>query len=269
MRLAIDGLGLVGPFGLGSEALQAAQTVAALPEQADVTELARFFSKRELRRVSHFCRLALLGATLAVEDGGLSGVSKERVGLILATGHGPVATTFDFLDSMHEFGAKLASPTAFSTSIHNVAASTISIMSGYTGPCLTVNEFAMSWASALLTAWCWLAESRVDRVLVGAVDEYHPLLAEAARQADCPLTTGEGAVFLALSAAESGRYGLITDVAMGNLAAPAAQPPLPFELPAGQAFALAVALLNGTFAQPLVAEEPDGAWSAITLGPSL
>lgn len=269
MRLAIDGLGLVGPFGLGSDALKAAQNVSAMPAQADVAELARFFNKRELRRVSHFCRLALLGATLAVEDGCFAGIDKERIGLILATGHGPVATTFDFLDSMHEFGAKLASPTAFSTSIHNVAASTISIMSGYTGPCLTVNQFAMSWASALLTAWCWLAESRVERVLIGAVDEYQPLLAEAARQADCPLATGEGAVFLALSAAQSGRYGLITDVAMGNLAPPAAQPSLPFELPAGQAFALAVALVNGDFGQPLIAKEPDGAWSAITLGPPL
>lgn len=266
MKLAIDGLGLVGPFGQGCDAFRRASELDSMPEHADVGELSQFFSKRELRRVSHFCRLGLLGAALAAQDGGLGGDSNDRTGLILATGHGPVTTTFDFLDSMQEFGPKLASPTAFSTSIHNVAASTISIMSGYTGPCLTVNQFAMSWASALLTAACWLAEGRVDQVLVGAADEFHPLLAEAACQADCPLASGEGAVFLVLSASGPGRYGFITEVSMGVTGTGQPHSALSFELPAGQAFATAAALIDEDFDRPLMATELSGAWSSITLG---
>lgn len=265
MRLVVDGLGLVGPFGQGGAALLAALDGAELPRQADVSDLARFYSKRELRRVAHFCRLGLLGAALAMEDCALPELPGEDLGLILATGHGPVATTFDFLESMHEFGAKLASPTAFSTSIHNVAASTISIVSGYTGPCLSVNQFSMSLASALMTASCWLAEGRVGRVLVGAVDEYQPLLADAADQAQCPLAGGEGAVFMVLSAAGPGRYGLISQVAMGAAPAGPVSPPLPFELPAGPAFALAAALLRGEWGRPLGAVDPCWGYSAITL----
>jgi len=269
MRLTIDGLGIVGPFGQGGEALCRAARAETMPNQADVGELARFFSKRQLRRVSHFCRLALLGAVLAEQDGGLREQDRQDTGLILATGHGPVTTTFDFLDSMQEFGPKLASPTAFSTSIHNVAASTISIMLGYNGPCLTVNQFSQSWASALLTGACWLAEDRVRRVLVGAVDEYQPLLMEAGRLAHCPLARGEGAVFLALSLAGPGRHGFVTDVAMGAVGCGPVQPSLPFELPAGQAFATALALAEGAFDRRLTAVEPSAAWSRIALdGPA-
>lgn len=279
MRLAIDGLGIVGPFGPGSEALRRATQAESLPQQADVGDLARFFSKRQLRRVSHFCRLALLGAALAEQDGGLVEGDREKggwdegvregTGLIVATGHGPVTTTFDFLDSMNEFGPKLASPTAFSTSIHNVAASTISIMLGYTGPCLSVNQFSLSWASALMSAACWLAERRVKRVLVGAVDECQPLLLEAGRQAGCALATGEGAVFLLLSLDGPGRHGFVTDVAMGAGDGDPSPAELPFELPAGPAFATAMALLEGDFERPLTAVEPSGAWSRIVLqGPT-
>ncbi len=91
----------------------------------------------------------------------------------------------------------------------------------------------MSVSSALLTAWCWLEEGRVDAVLFGAVDEYsdvlgycweryfgthetdqaemHPLDFE--RQSAIP---GEGSVFLVLSRRENpGKYGCIRGVNMG------------------------------------------------------
>ena len=269
MRLAVEGLGVVGTFGLGADALRHALDTPVLPRQADVAELGRFFSKRDLRRVSHFCRLGLLGASLAVEDGGLSAADRERLGLVLATGHGPVATTFEFLYSIYEFGTKLASPTAFSTSIHNVAASTISIMSGYTGPSLTVTQFALSWASSLLTAYCWLAEGRVDKVLVGAVDEYNPVLEQAARLAGCPLRHNEGAVFVVLSAKETSRYGMITEVSMGRHNPPDSSTHVPFELAAGPAFSMAAGLTGAPAATTYVDVDDAGGWSVIAMEKSV
>jgi 3-oxoacyl-[acyl-carrier-protein] synthase II len=126
--------------------------------------------------VDHFSRLALLGAHLALRDAGGFEGPRDRLGVVLATGYGPTATTFGFLDSIIDGGDPCASPTHFSNSVHNAAAAHVSIFLGITGPSLTVSQFELSAASALLTGRQWLAEGRVDAVLFGAVDEHCDVL---------------------------------------------------------------------------------------------
>ena len=98
--------------------------------------------------------------------------SRERLGVIIASGYGALKTTFAFLDSYLDFGYACSSPTHFSNSVHNAAAAHVSMQLQATAPSLTVSQFEMSTASALLTAAQWLAERRVERVLLGAVDEH-------------------------------------------------------------------------------------------------
>lgn len=250
--LAVQGLGVVGGFGLGWDELrqtlagakpleipllahQGAHGPESLPVmRADVEALERFVSKRALRRIDRFSRLALLGACLALEDAGLSKTAlAERTGVVVATGYGAAATTFAFLDSAIHDGDACSSPTHFSNSVHNAAAAHISILLKITGPCLTVTQFESSVASGLLTAGQWLAENRVDRILFGAVDEYCPVrgycwsrfFGPGDGQPMLPLDVerqtavmGEGAAFFVLARADgdSGTYGTITEVRMGN-----------------------------------------------------
>lgn len=242
--MAIQGIGLVGGFGCGLEDFAAAFAGGAVPTRpaafaggeipallADTAPLARFVDKRALRRIDHFSRLALLGAHLALEDAGLPALDRTRLGLIVASGYGAVATTFAFLDTVLDGGDALASPTHFSSSVHNAAAAHVAILLGITGPNLTVSQFEMSVPSALLAAQGWLAEGRVDAVLFGGVDEACAVLRycwerffpepsavirpfEFDRQSAVP---SEGAAFFLLTA-ESGtaRYGRISEVRQGN-----------------------------------------------------
>jgi 3-oxoacyl-[acyl-carrier-protein] synthase II len=239
LRTAIRGVGVVGAFGSSAEELRAALAGPApggSALRAETARLEEFIPRRELRRVDHFSRLALLGAHLALRDaGGIEG-PRDRLGVVLATGYGPTATTFGFLDSIIDGGDPCASPTHFSNSVHNAAAAHVSIFLGITGPSLTVSQFELSAASALLTGRQWLAEGRVDAVLFGAVDEHcdvlgycweryfgppgedpaaHPEPLNLGRQS---AVAGEGAAFLLLTRDDGppAPYGTIAGVELGT-----------------------------------------------------
>lgn len=248
--IAIAGIGVVGGFGSGRKALaHALQTgvspvgkanfatpagPAELPAYlADTAELERFVAKRSLRRIDHFSKLAMLGSFLALEDAGRLEVDRTRLGMVLATGYGATQTTFGFLDSVFDNGDALASPTLFSSSVHNAAAAHSSIVLNATGPSLTVSQFEMSVHSALLTACLWLEEGRVDAVLFGGVDECGELLhycwqrffPQGAEATLRPLdfgrqsaVAGEGAAFMLMTRAAdtAAPYGRIRQVLQGN-----------------------------------------------------
>lgn len=245
-KMEINGLGLVGGFGCGKSALlkaladgrvtveQVALRDRQLPlYQADTAPLDTYLNKRALRRIDHFSRMALLGAFQALEDAGQPDIDRARLGVVVGSGFGPLATTFKFLDTVLDDGDAFASPTAFSNSVHNAAAAHIAMQLKITGPSLTVSQFDQSLVSSLLTARQWLAEGRVDAVLLGVVDEYHPVLgycwehylgtaaATAMNPLDFTRTTavaGEGAAFFLLQGQSSGagRYGSIVALEMGS-----------------------------------------------------
>ena len=250
MQIAVKGIGVVGGFGCGVAELQVAlegglgrvaefsvptaQGTLQLPAYRAKTErLEGFVPKRTLRRIDHYSKMGLLGAYLALEDGGLLGTDLSRLGVVVASGYGATATTFAFLDSIIGDGDICASPTHFANSVHNAAAANISIMLGAKGPSLTVSQFDMSVASALVSARQWLVEGRVDTVLFGAIDEVSDLIGYLQHRQRGPLhpraisplafgeessIIGEGAAFLLLTRKDaSPAYCTIDSVRTGNL----------------------------------------------------
>lgn len=246
-RIAIRGIGVVGGFGTGVEALRGALAgapadLAAAAEtdrgdpgcrRADTAALEGFVDRRALRRMDAISRLAILGACLALRDAGIERPD-ERTGVALSTGYGPSGTTLGFLDSFIDGGDPCSSPTLFSSSVHNAPAANLSSLLGVTGPNLSVSQFELSASSALLTALLWLEEGRVDRVLVGGVDEYGDVLGYCWKRtfgtpdapACLPLDTrrqtarpGEGCAFLLLERqAEGERPGAVIEaVRMGRI----------------------------------------------------
>lgn len=261
MRLAIQGIGVTGGFGAGVAALRTVlQAKIIAPQQLTVdhhegvsdsfpvyraaTEgLERFLPKRELRRIDHFSKMTLYAAHLALEDAGLLEGDRSRIGVVVASGYGPLKTTFNFLDSYLDFGYSCSSPTHFSNSVHNAAAAHVSMQLQLTSPSLTVTQFEMSVASALLSARQWLEEGRVDRVLFGAADEYCEVLRYCRRHffaggelgplrpldlAAQTAMVGEGAVFMVLGRDDgTAAYASIDAVTLGNHSV------APVELPPG------------------------------------
>jgi len=251
MRLAIQGIGICGGFGNGVAALRTALADGVVAPRSytlereggsktfpaylvDTEGLDAFIPKRALRRIDQYGKLTLLGACLALQDAGILEESRERLGVVIATGYGALKTTFAFLDSYLDFGYACSSPTHFSNSVHNAAAAHVSMQLQASAPSLTVSQFEMSTASALLTAAQWLAEGRVERVLLGAVDEHCAVLSYCrerffAAGEQGPLApyafdrqsavVGEGGAFFVLAReVEAARYGHVDGVTLGNAA---------------------------------------------------
>jgi 3-oxoacyl-[acyl-carrier-protein] synthase II len=80
-------------------------------------------------------------------------------------------TAFRFLDEIIDYGDANVSPTLFSHSVHNAAASYIASALNNHGPTLTVTQFGFSFHQALILARAWIQEGRCERVLVGSVEE--------------------------------------------------------------------------------------------------
>lgn len=174
------------------------------------------------RRADRFIRMAVLAAADAVQDSGLGAtLDKARLGIIVATALGPHATTFSFLDGILDFGDAAVSPTAFSHSVHNAAASYIAMTLEARGPTLTVTHFDFAVHEAVRLAQNWLKEGRCQAVLVGAVDELGAVMQTVCGQmlkpaADgrikpfaCSATPesvpGEGAAFFLLTQESAGK----------------------------------------------------------------
>ena len=254
MKITVQGLGVLGGFGCGAAAL-AEGGGGAVPMtipwnggtreipacRADTTPLERFIPKRALRRVDPFSRMALLGAHLALEDGGLPTHDLDGLGLIIASAYGATGTTFDLIDSMISDGDVCSSPIHFAGSLHNTPAAHLAIFLGATGPNLTLSLFEGMVPAALTAARLWLQEGRVDRVLVGMVDEVSDLTGYLWARHETGLPPGEGAVFFLLSSREDATgYGTLDEAE--------ALPPMPMAslgaLPAAPAFAMAAQLIK-------------------------
>lgn len=250
-QIAINGVGVVGGFGCGVQDLQGAlQKATCAPDivdvksetgpipapvfRADTRKLSEYVSKRVLRRIDHYSRLAILGAYLALDDAGQLDADRENMGVVIASGYGASKTMFDFMDSVIDDGDPLASPIKFSNSVHNAAAAHVSILLKAKGPTLTVSQFEMSVPSALFSACQWILQKRVSRVLFGGIDEYCDVLGYCHEKMFprnhgsriLPLDhgrqtaiAGEGAAFFLLSNDDQNQspYGNIMDIQLGHL----------------------------------------------------
>lgn len=189
----IAGMGTVSALGTGIDTLRDGLDNKVLPDivvekvegaegeadlkvyRAQVDGLDRFVSKRALRRIDRFSKMALTASLLAIEDSGITIADRARVGIVFGSGYGPLSTTFGFLDSLIEFGDKCASPTLFANSVHNALAAQVSISMKIEGPSLTVTSFEDTFGAVLQTACSWLRDGSVDYVIAGAGDEYSPV----------------------------------------------------------------------------------------------
>ncbi len=172
----ILGIGPVCSLGSGIKEFENALYDNKAPDEycnINLLELDNFVQLRKLRRLDNFSKTALFSAFLAVEDSGIKITNPDRVGMIIGTGNGPLNTTFEFLDNIIDYEDEAASPMLFANSIHNAAASHISMILNLTGPCNTITCFEQTLSNVLLTAESWLKNGLVDYVIAGVGDEYH------------------------------------------------------------------------------------------------
>ena len=248
--VTISGVGVVGGFGCGVDALNEAigrrQPTGSVRKKAgpngdeawmghfaDTSALLNYVERRHLRLIDHFTRLTVLGGFLALDDAGLLTNPRPSLGIIVATGNGATANQFDGFRTMTDDNEIFGSPTKFAASVHNAAAAMLAILLKEQGPNLTVSQFDQSVGQALSTALQWIGEGRVETVLVGGVDEYNYAAGRSWRHlfeaADAhgggslpslPAMVGEGAAFIVMCREKAAgvalkRYAMLDEVCLG------------------------------------------------------
>jgi len=187
---------------------------------------------KKIRRADKLSKMAVVAASGALADSGITDIAGKRPAIILATAFGAHVTTFGFLDDILNYGDTAVSPTTFSNSVHNAAASYIASSLDIKAATMTVTQFRFSFFAALQLAQAWLDQKRCDYALVGAVDQYGDVLGyvsgeKLAAAPDGKIkpfvlnptvhVPGEGAAFFLLSREKAGKaYCSIDAVQIGE-----------------------------------------------------
>lgn len=226
-KIAITGLGLVGPFGTSAEALWDAQTPNGttfgtcsrydngLPAaEAEKVDLRKMLKSGQLSRAPLISQYAVAASHMALTQAGIvqeRGAKTDRIGIVFGTSNGPGAATQQIYDDLIDAGPSAVKPRVFQESVFNAPASLVSIHFGFSGPIQVVPGVGFS---ALYQAQMMLAQPDVDVVLALCSEELcegiqsglHALRWHAGFDGDGGVTRGavmsEGAVAMVLERAE-------------------------------------------------------------------
>lgn len=265
MQLYINGYSLLGGHNLPASLLlqsvlngdQAFVQSANDPAPTIATEdIEECFPSRSLRQLGHYERATLLGVSLALRSANITDYADTAI--VLATGYGPAQPTFDFLDSILNYGQTLSSPLAFSHSVQNIPAAVLAQKLSIEGPCHTVCQLNHPVATAFRLAHDILHTGLASTVLLAAIDEVtaplrhirQALLQEKIDAHDvctASLPLGENAAFFCLSAQRSEQSKALMTIADSSE---------PFDVPAFYSGPPKYAPATMTFGAPFYGQNP-------------
>jgi 3-oxoacyl-[acyl-carrier-protein] synthase II len=190
-RVAVTGLGLVTPVGNTVDetwqALLAGRSGAGPITRFDPArhtvkfacevksfDPGRFLDKKEIRRYDLFAQFAIGAAEQAVVDACLASnweaVDRTRVGVLIGTGTGGVATFEENCRALFEKGPDRVSPFFVPMYMSNVAAALISMRYGVKGPNYATTSACASSAHALSDAVMLIRNNDADVMIAGGAE---------------------------------------------------------------------------------------------------
>lgn len=193
-RLAITGIGMVGPFGTGKDNFWQGITGGKnflrpvtryksprLAGEVSDFSLKEFVKNPRLTGLPLVSQYALASAVAAVSDAGIGfkDENKERAAVIFGTANGPCHTAERIYSSIIERGKKFVDPLLFQESVFNAPAGLISIYFGIKGPCLALPVGPAAGGYAMTAAVNYLLNYDIDCAIVVASDELSKTVHEA------------------------------------------------------------------------------------------
>ena len=188
--IAITGIGVISPLGVGREAFwencrkakigikkitsfdtsSLRSNIAGLVEDFDPRQ---FMPPSSYRRMSRISRMAVASSVEALKDSGLilDSVDRERIAVIMGTSYGSSSYVEDFYISLLKDGPRGAQPFLFPETVPNAPASHIAMFHEIIGPNTTFCQNEISAENAILYAQNLLLQNQVDVALVGGADE--------------------------------------------------------------------------------------------------
>lgn len=197
--ILVTGLGTVGAYGCGGEALRqalAAPSPLALMAEMDRSagfhraggarqalltrgvSLAEWLAPGEARRMSPPSKLAVAAARMALVCAGFPErrCDREETSVAVATVFGPSSYSEALIRQILFEGPEATSPFLFTESVANAPAAQIAILCRARGPSVTVCQREAGALQAVGLGAAEVASGRALRAMVGAVDEMTPLL---------------------------------------------------------------------------------------------
>lgn len=189
-QVAVTGIGVVAPGGVGTEAFWASLFQEAAPravrtvDEFEASEWLDYKTARRLDRVSH---LAVAAGHQALQDAGLlahpdsPAASEEatmlapeldptRIAIAMGTGIGGVDTLETQMGVRVERGDRLVSPFTVPMTMPNAPAAALSLRYGIRGTSQTITTACASATDAIALGARLIAEGRADIVLSGGAD---------------------------------------------------------------------------------------------------
>ncbi|MFO7171644.1 MAG: beta-ketoacyl-[acyl-carrier-protein] synthase family protein [Bacillota bacterium] len=193
--VVITGVGVVSPLGVGYRAfLEAVREGRLGLRPVEIPELApcrgrlagevrdpsyrRLVDPAYARRLDQIGLLAVASARMACQDAGLrvQPSNADRIGVIFATGTGPMETVEAVSRTIILEGPHRVNPRLFPNTVMNAAAGHVCISLQIKGPTSTLATGCVAGLQAIWYAGELIRNGEADAVLVVGADEYTPVL---------------------------------------------------------------------------------------------
>ena len=188
-RVVVTGLGVVCPVGVGVEeswqALVAGKSGIGPITHYDAStyptkiagevkgfEPEKFMDRKEVRRNDRFIQFALAAADMAVADSGIDFAKEdpERVGVIVGSGMGGLATIEDTHQTLMERGVRKVSPFFIPAIIINLAPGQIALRWGLKGPNFSPVSACATGNHSIGDALMYIERGMADVMIAGGTE---------------------------------------------------------------------------------------------------
>jgi 3-oxoacyl-[acyl-carrier-protein] synthase II len=168
--VAVTGLGVVAPCGVGVEAFW--QGLLDRPADGDRRvpdwdPQPWFDNPKDARRADPFTQYALAAAAMALESAGDLDVDPDRIGVMIGTGIGGISTNEAQIIVRHQKGDRRVSPFLIPMMMPNAASAAISMRHGFQGPCETTVTACAAGTHSIGNAVNTIRSGRCDAMIAG------------------------------------------------------------------------------------------------------
>ncbi|HUG82920.1 MAG TPA: beta-ketoacyl-[acyl-carrier-protein] synthase family protein [Euzebya sp.] len=187
--VVVTGVGVMSPAGLSPEALRTAVVEGRTCwEEQDGRRIARvdfsagdFLPPKERKRVDRLGQMSIITTRMALADAGLDidDGNRERSGVILGTGTGPMESMAGFAIPVISEGPVAANPGVFPNTVYNAAAGQVAIKVGLLGPTSTVCTGHAAGLHALTYGFDLVRGDDADVIVALGADAITDLVADA------------------------------------------------------------------------------------------
>ena len=172
-RVAVTGVGVVSPCGIGADAFWAGLNGPAPEGLRRITDFdpePYFANPKEARRTDRFAQFAIAAAAEALAQSGELQADPLKIGTWIGTGIGGLNTLEEQVRVHDAKGPRRVSPFMIPMLMANAASAAISMKYGYQGPCENTSTACAAGTQSIGNAYHLIASGRCDAMVAGSTE---------------------------------------------------------------------------------------------------